>query len=246
MAKKRIPATIFTLLLIGTIVAACRDSAGSSDEKSTLNAKIGGGDPKQVLDADEIASLTIDYTDAIPVEAIVNNEPGYEKYYDQMLQQIISLSQEFEQFELYGEEGCYLSTALLRHFDVIRNAVGNVTYAELFSKDFTKRAAVAFYLHNDEILISVGASCVTSRVAEIIQKDPDELFIFLLNGTDFDSQIASDNSLYLWSQVEQENVKVEGDYFHALDYETLAVSYSMLTDPENLIWVDFKDESKEK
>lgn len=158
-----------------------------------------------------------------------------------MIQQIKASSQEFEQFELYGEEGCYLSTTLLRHFDAIHNALGKVTYALLFSTDFEKRAVVAFYLSNDEIIISTGNSYLSPQVTKLLQEDPDELFIFLLNETTFDSQIASDNRLYLWSQVEQEVVKVKVDYFHSLDYETLAVSYSILTDPEHLIWIDFKN-----
>lgn len=243
MSKKTIPIITVLILILSTIATSCSRETNITtvtEEPPSLLSIIGGGEPKQVLDADEIAGLKIDYMDNIPVEVILNNEPGYEKYYNQMMEQIIALSREFEQFELYGEEGCYLSTVLLRYFDATRNTLGNVTYALLFSEDFEKRAAVAFYLYNDEITISIENSYLSPKVAEIMQKDPDERFIFLHNGTDFDSLIASDNSLYLWSQVEKDKVTVEGDYFHALDYERLAVAYSKLTDTENLIRIDFR------
>ena len=240
MKKRIIPVTILVIIIFGAFIMIYKNSTDITDKKPTDIANLGGGKPKQILDAEEITSLKIDYSDEIPVEAILNNEPGYEQYYREMKQKIKESCQEFDRFELYGEEGCYLSTTSLRHFDTILNGLGKVTYALLFSADFEKRAAVAFYLNNDEITITVENSYLSPKVAKLMKDEPDELFIFLLNGTTFDSQISSNNILYLWSQVEKDEVQVKGDYFHSLDYKTLAVSYSMLTDPEHMIWIDFK------
>lgn len=33
-------------------------------------------------------------------------------------------------------------------------------------------------------------------------------------------------------------VEVSGDYYHALDYEKLQVSYAELTKEDNLVWVE--------
>ncbi len=240
MKKRIIPVTILVIIIFGAFIMSYKNSADITDKKPADVANLGEGKPKPILDAEEITNLKIDYTDEIPVEAILNNKPGYEQYYKQMIQQIKESSQEFDQFELYGEEGCYLSTTLLRHFDTINNGLGKVTYALLFSADLKKRAAVAFYLNNDEITITTENSYLSPKVVKMMQEDPNELFIFLLNGTTFDSQISSNNILYVWSQVEKEEVQVKGDYFHSLDYKTLAVSYAMLTDPEHLNWIDFK------
>ena len=38
--------------------------------------------PRLVLDADEVAALDIDYTCEVPIEAIINNEPGYEESFE--------------------------------------------------------------------------------------------------------------------------------------------------------------------
>ena len=94
---------------------------------------IGGTGPApRTLDADEIKGLTIEYTCEIPVEAIVNNEPGYERYYNEMLESIELLSKEAENFPFYGEEGFYMSKAPRYVFNAYERKIHTEAHIVLF------------------------------------------------------------------------------------------------------------------
>ena len=70
-----------------------------------------------------------------------------------------------------------------------------------------------------------------------LRKSPDERYIVLFNQGRL--IIDSGNTVYNWSKRMQYPMEINGDYYHALDYGTLGVSYSELTDPGNLVWISF-------
>lgn len=211
---------------------AAEESSEDEALKNVLTSKMGPrGDPKLVLDADEIADLTIDYNGKIPIEAIINNEPGYEKYYEEMIQSIEAASEEVENFPFYHEEGYYISKAPIYHFDARENILNSEVQIILFSKDFEKQAKVIWFLDsNNEILININFSFTNIK---ILKDSPDEQYIFLYNLDEL--LLDSNNKLYNWTRF---TIEVKGDYYHSLDYETLGISYTKLTDASNLVWID--------
>jgi hypothetical protein len=211
------------------------ESSEDEASKNVLTSKMGPrGDPKLVLDADEIANLTIDYNSKIPIEAIINNEPGYEKYYEEMIQSIETLSEEEKNFPFYHEEGYYISKAPIYYFDARENIINSEVQIILFSKDFEKQAKVIWFLdNNNEMLINVSFSFANIK---ILRDSPDEQYIFLYNLDDL--LLDSNNKLYNWTRFP---IEVKGDYYHSLNYETMGISYTKLTDASNLVWIDLSN-----
>jgi hypothetical protein len=71
---------------------------------------------------------------------------------------------------------------------------------------------------------------------KILRDSPDEQYIFLYN---YDEMLLdSSNILYEKTRF---NIEVKGDYYHALDYEMLGVSYNKLTDESNLVWIELNN-----
>lgn len=76
------------------------------DSNNVLTTKMGPiPEPKLILDANEIANLTIDYNIKVSIEAIINHEPGYEKYYEEIMQWIKNANEEIGNFPFYHEKG---------------------------------------------------------------------------------------------------------------------------------------------
>ena len=197
-----------------------------------LTSKMGPwGEPKLILDADEIANLTIDYNSKIPIEAIIKNQSSYEKYYEEIIELIETSSKEVENFTFYHEEGYYISKAPIYHFDVQENIISNEVQIILFSKDFEKQAKIVLFLdNNNEILTNLNFSFANINV---LKDAPDEQYILLYNRDEL--FLDSSNKLYNLMRL---TIEVKGDYYHSLDYETLGISYTKLTDPSNLVWID--------
>ena len=200
-------------------------------------------DYKPVIAANEVLHLKADaYVSAIPAESIMSNESGHEKYLASLLSSLKQISNMSDVFPFYGEDGVYLSKVPIYYFDVIHNKVGNIVYFAVFTKDFSKAASVNFYLEPDfegegkrrEICSDIQAIWEHEKL--LIEK-PDKLYIALLNaGITF--LIDADNNIHNKS-LGAADLKIEGDYYHALDYDRLAVSYAKIADRDNLIWIDF-------
>ena len=188
--------------------------------------------PKPILDANEIANLTIDYNCKTPIKAIINNEPGYEKYYIDMIQSIEQISKEDAEFPFYHKKGYYISKAPIYHFDAIKNTISNNVQIVLFSKDLKKQTLYIFFIsdRNKEILSQINGSFEDINK---LKSSPDEQYIFIYNNSDL--ILGSNNTLDNYTRY---TIEVKGDYYHALDYKTLGISYNKLTDKKNLVWID--------
>lgn len=190
-------------------------------------------EPRQVLDAKEIANQKIDYNSKIPVEDIINNRPGYEKYYTEIIQSVEQLSEEDENFPFYHHKGYYISKVPVYHFYAIENTIGTEVQVVLFSKDLNKQAIVIVFSNNDKIDINISYSF--SHIKEL-KESPNERYILLYNHDE--QMLDSVNNLMNWGRF---SIKVIGDYYHALDYKKLGVSYNELTDASKLVWIDLKN-----
>ena len=77
---------------------------------------------------------------------------------------------------------------------------------------------------------------MNTYVSTIMKDNPEKDYIFLFNDgelllIDSDNEITTDGNF---------NYEVSGDYYHALNYDLLSVSYNEMTREDNLIWVDVR------
>lgn len=191
-------------------------------------------EPKLILDADELTNLTIDYNSKIPVEAIINNSAGYKKYYKEMIQSVELISKEDKNYPFYHSKGYYMSKVPIYHFDAKENTISSEVQVILFSKDLEKQAGLILFLNNHNKIIINGMFPISN--IEVLKKSPNERYIFLYNRNEL--ILDSNNKLMNGGRFP---IEVKGDYYHALDYDTLGVSYTILTDASNLVWIDLNN-----
>ncbi|MBD5509826.1 MAG: hypothetical protein HDR08_00985 [Lachnospiraceae bacterium] len=201
---------------------------------------------KYVLSAEEIANLQIDYESGIPVKEIMNRKAGYESVYDEFLQKLQwaaapePLTMASNRTSFYdGEEGCFISAKPIRFWEAYSNQMSMEEWILIFSKDFQKVAAVQIYKYEGEIHIGTceHSTSFMKKVQEGMLAEPEEKFIFLFTGQQ--TLMLNSENEYWYAGYLAEPIKVEGDYYHTLDYETIGISYDEITAEENLFWVDF-------
>lgn len=201
----------------------------------------------QVLSAADIAELDIEYGTNIPIQAILEGKLGYRKWtkeYQEILQEAIdseeatlnlSAKQAGEEPPLLGAEGYYVSVLPIRHWNAYMRCMerGSVDIAVL-DKEKQPAAVLHFTQYQLGYIISVSRADSTV-VLPTMAEYPERKFIPIYNGL---VTLAIDEENTLYRPVC--DVRIEGDYYHTLDYEAIAISYDMLTAEENLIWIAAK------
>jgi len=190
--------------------------------------------PRSTLDAAEIMALNIDYSTPIPIEYILNNEYGYEEYYDF----IVDVARRSALFgdPLDSTNVVYLSTVPIYWFDAHANRMHNQVRVMLFSEDFSAFLEVVFFWANNELNMGTGNSFDD---IDVLRQSPNERFIWLYNiGT---LLLDSDNNIHFWSEESRNELDVIGNYYGALNHSFLGVSYSMLTNRANLRRLDLRE-----
>jgi hypothetical protein len=188
-------------------------------------------EPRLILDAEEIAAITISYNSRIPIHAILNNEEGYEEYFDWL---ILSNEDISELHPFFGTEGYYISKVPIYWFDAYNNAMDTALRIVLFSEDLSKAAEATFFIVDNELQMDVKNEF---SELSLMTGNRDMRFIFLYNRI-ATLVIDSNNNQHLWPQDLRYTLVVRGDYFHTLNHELLGVSFTRLTNPHNMIWVE--------
>lgn len=73
-------------------------------------------------------------------------------------------------------------------------------------------------------------------LVEMLREHPDEKYIYLC-GAGRARLLDKNNALYM----DDSEVQVKGDYYHALDYKEIGLSYKDITDKKNLVWIQAED-----
>lgn len=178
---------------------------------------------KKILNAEDVQDLQVDLESMIAVD------------YDALLSCLQTLQE--EGLPLYGEEGCFVSKKPIRFFSVNRNALSNEEWLIVFSKDFEKVLQIKLFEQNNEVTMQAVFE-FDAVMLEAFISQPDEKYLMLFDGG-YALSLASDNVFH--SGYRDNGFTVEGDYYHALPYEEIGVSYSELICEENLVWVEFKN-----
>lgn len=195
--------------------------------------------PKRKIYANMLSGLQIDYSFPVSAEEIFDTDGTYTAAYDALLADLNETHAGGTLFQ--NAQGCYISRIWVRKFSVYSYKVDIYPMICIFSEDLTE--AVAYDLRYWSIEDETGVEYIlnsesqNAEALEIMRQNPDMQFIWLVNVTDR-LLLSEENELYCLGGAECE---VEGDYFHGLDADTLAVTYAEMTAEENLIWVAFEE-----
>lgn len=202
---------------------------------NSLNVKTGLPEPKLILDADEAAGGSTEKSAILPMDAILKQERGYEQHLDSMMRLIEAVCQEGQLDTLKEKAGYYYSTVPILYFDAVRNEVSQTAQVLIFSSDMACVSHITFSRLDDEIIVNCSACDIDC--GEDFRANPDTPFIFVFNGPS-SLLIDPENDLLLspWFKGRGDEMTVAGDYYHALDYERLAVTYREVIN--NLVWVE--------
>lgn len=187
---------------------------------------------KEVLSAEEIAGLETAYNIDISMEAIINGTDGYEEVHDRLWNSIDN-SHEEGGF-MYGERGFYISLTPILFWSATANEIFNDVWFAVFTEDLSEMRGLRFSPEEDSLTMMWDPPFSDSMLRQFTSA-PDEKYICILNPGAF--MLGSDNSLY----PAHNQTKVEGDYYHALDYEKLGISYNDFTAKDQLFWIGFTD-----
>ena len=236
--------SVIVICVIGVLGFITFRVHGEESEKghfiNNLNAVMGPlPEGKEVLSAEEIEGLESDYHIDISMEAIINGTDGYEEAHESLWGFIDSIQQNsglpyYGSGFQYGERGCYISLTPIYFWDALSNEIANEVWVAVFNEDFSEAQVIQFFKVEDTLMMQLSSSFGDSKL-EAFRAAPDEKYICLFNsgGCLLDAQ----NVLH----ATRDKVTVKGDYYHALDYEKLAVSYNDFAAPERLVWIDFTD-----
>lgn len=187
---------------------------------------------KDVLSAEEIEGLESAYNIDISMEAIINGADGYEEAHD-TLWRFIENSHDEGGF-MYGERGFYISLTPIPFWNARTNEISNEVWFAIFTEDFSEAQTLQVFTEENSLSMQWSKPFGDSMLRQFTSA-PDEKYICILNPGAF--MLGSDNSLYpAYNQT-----KVEGDYYHTLDYEKLGISYNDFAARDQLFWIGFTD-----
>lgn len=239
---------VIGLLLCGLFICFgfYMKGCGDSGEKGKLlfspaSMEFSEPEVKEVLDAEEIAGLSVDYKEGVKASDIVEGINGTKEIQKELFLFIRNTLQEEDptgaQFDNYfgNESGCYLSKVSLRSWDVAEYKMSDFgSDFAIFSRDLKKTAVVTVMLDGKEI---TGMSfSQDGTLVEMLREHPDEKYIYLC-GAGRARLLDKNNALYM----DDSEVQVKGDYYHALDYKEIGLSYKDITDKKNLVWIQAED-----
>ncbi len=182
-----------------------------------------------ICDASIISSYEIDYSPFMNIEKKLQDK-SFLKAITEELQQ---LSEE-ENTSLTGLDGCYLSTKQVLSFDALSNGMRGVIYVYFFTAD---REEAGYFIFTRSGFSALRELVFYNEAVNCLDdEDASEKYIRLVYNFRH-GYLSQDNTV---SGITSSYFQIVGDYYHALDYETLAISYEEIVAEENLLWISFQ------
>lgn len=189
------------------------------------------------FNAEDITAADIDYSDDMEdigrILAGSTDTDEEKQIYDRIRVLINTLAGG----KFAGDDGCYVSTVTIRRFEAGNNKVNSSRYIIIFNEDMSDNVCISLgYVGG----LGGGELILTGKdeyeLMEYYEENPQEKLICCIAGT---ALCVLDSSNEIYPSWVGSGYPVEGDYYNALDYELLGVSYEELTNPDNLVWYDF-------
>lgn len=135
---------------------------------------------------------------------------------------------------LCGEDGFYLSVCGAAMFDIASNRTNGSVQCFIFTKDLEEAGTVRFNGNGKNISVSVNNTAADTRSAILkkLEEDKNGKFVVLLNG--IDTVLLDEENNVTNAGSSRHKLETDGDCYGAL--KDLSISYSEITDSENLIW----------
>lgn len=237
----------FSVLIgVSVFLTGCGASENESSQPKTSSSQSGLdsiiGDKselevKEVMDADEIKEVKWDYDTREEVEKFLTNQPEYEEEYQAMCELMESTLAEDTDCELYGEKEVYIFKKPVYYWSVKENrADGSYAMIFVFSTDFSKSGIFKLYFENGKKISSGFSDGNGEETIAILKEKPDCQYLFVSNG--YLTYTLNDENVISGS-IGHADIIVQGDYYHATNYEEIGMSYEELTNPDNLIKITF-------
>ena len=235
---------LIALLAVLMLFSAC-GNAGAGEEKEQGQTEAGandlgatiGGTPQNVTtlcSAADLEGIDVTYVPVGDIRESLSNDQFLARL-QKAMKSIVFLS---DQYLLSGAEGCYISTAQVTAFVIGDRACASAFRCYLFTDQMVPAGEILFYSANGTLGFnspSFYRGNYTSYALQEMSAAPSAGYIFLTNGYD-EMLLDADNQCYAQYGG---TFRVEGDYYHALDWEAMAVSYEDITNQDNLVWIPF-------
>lgn len=219
----------------GLVAEEEMDSGSDSKKQNAEESSSLSGDgyydaPEAVLNAEDIKETKWDYDVRETVEKILANQ--YKEEYDAMMSIIsISATGEIKEGKKY-----YISKTPFYCWDAKRNRVSGSTATILvLSAEFR---VIGFC----DLVFERGKYQTCSYVEadsgyelmKNLEEKPQCKYLAIMNG--YKTNLLDDENIFLYPN-DNPVVKIQDDYYHAIDYEEIGVSYEELVNMKNLIEV---------
>lgn len=213
------------------------ETSGSLETVAMLGGTSDNTEGRLLLDVGDITEILVDYTIRIPINEIINNEPGFEEYYYLLIQTGTQWLDGNPTHPFQGDSGFFISTHPIYMLDIYTYKMHDLISVVLLSENLENSAEAVFYIFNDEVHWNGRFEFYPLR---LMMQNPNERYIFLFNnlGTLI---LDSNNKIHQWARQQHGAVEVRGDYYNVLNHTLLGVSYNDLINPEKLIWIELNN-----
>lgn len=236
---------ILILIMLGVFFFVWRTLPNQKEEEAAIYNPALYEEPKRPMSVTDIPKKIL--PDKITsVEAILNQESGYEEEYEEFYRVVAHELEERGSFEGQEKIICYASQKALLYYDAYNNLVRDYQRIFLFSEKMEYLKAVECFPLDGKTFFQIdsGTRWIVPLLTKLKQT-PDKEYLAIKNGKamlllDEDNQVEDVQDWYI--------ITVEGDYYHALEQEKLKLSYQELTAEENLVKIEFlrpKEEEEE-
>lgn len=210
------------------------------------NRLVGGETEPAVCDAAIIENSEIDYTIRINPGSLLQEEQFTKEFRETLAGQFEDDDEVAKGYVLYGHDEFYISICPVISFAPSYNSISGTVQVFFFTKDMEEAGSFMFYEMDGEVCYEISwisTSGSGNGILKGLSESPDTKYIVLVNGIQ-SALLSEDNELSAignWNGTQP--FEISGDYYHALDYETLAVSYEDIVDEDNLILFQMDQES---
>lgn len=242
--KDKMNKILSLVLLILLTLSACSyaspETSLSETAGHTLNLNgVIGGRPDNLITVCDVADLEgIDVTYVSPGDIAARLEDP--KFYAKLQEHLRAMSSAADHYRLNGASGCFISRTEVAAFRISDCSCATTFNCYLFTSNMEPAGEIMFFVGNGEltfnsVILYQSGDNSTPYSLNVMQDAPDKKHILLTNDYD-DMLLDEQNKIYAKNAAP---FSVVGDYFHALDWEAIAVSYSEITADDNLLWISF-------
>lgn len=187
-------------------------------------------DPVTVCDAAALEGNDLSYSPFMDIETLTENQALYKALRERLA--VCNVQNRLE-----GEPGCFISLRDIATFKIHENSCSNAFFCYIFTKDLEYAGQISFYQFNGDACFNISTAYGSDPFdLRLMKENPGTKYILLSNG--YDTMLLDEENTVHAQYTDP--FTVIGDYFHALDWEAMAVCYDEIITEDNLLWISFE------